>query len=209
MDIPNEIVKAVKEVTAQATEPKKRVRKPYVKDCTKRILHAVGNGLRTSDSIANALNIPRAKVQTNLWHMKEKGLVHAVKKAGTKTIRYYLTTAKPTLDGEVIDTVPKRVKAKTKRKYTKRKTKVAKVAPKQEKPSELESVLNEALARRETKQEVELKQEVVRLQQRISQLEFVVQEKEKETWVLESEIHDKKAIIRYLESKITILGGGV
>lgn len=163
-------------------------RKPFIKEVSKRILHAVGNGLRTSESIANALNVPRAKVQSNLWHLKDRGLVHGVRKDGSKTVKYFLTTEQPKLDGEIIDTVPKRVKAKTKRKYTKRKTKVvvAKVAPKQEKPNELTAEQAKA---------------IVNMQQRISQLEFVVQEKEKEVWVLESEVHDLKAIIRYLENK--------
>jgi len=53
---------------------------------------------------------------------------------------------------------------------------------------------------------VELKQEVQRQLQRISSLELILVEKEKEVWSLECEVFDKKAIIKYLEEKLFVLG---
>lgn len=167
-------------------------RKPFIKEVSKRILHAVGNGLRTSESIANALNVPRAKVQSNLWHLKDRGLVHGVRKDGSKTVKYFLTTEQPKLDGEIIDTVPKRIKAKTKRKYTKR-AKVVSVA-------KVATVVRPYNKEMETKLKETLLY-VDKLEARVNAMEQAFHEKEKETWVLESEVHDLKAIIRYLENK--------
>lgn len=184
------------QMSLEGIEPVKTTatkRKPFIKEVSKRILHAVGNGLRTSESIANALNVPRAKVQSNLWHLKDRGLVHGVRKDGSKTVKYYLTTEQPKLDGEIIDTVPKRIKAKTKRKYTKRKTKVVSV----EKTVNVVRPYNKEM-------ETKLKETLLyvdKLEARVNAMEQAFHEKEKETWVLESEVHDLKAIIRYLENK--------
>jgi hypothetical protein len=53
--------------------------------------------------------------------------------------------------------------------------------------------------RRETNEEVQLKQ-------RLSSLELTLIEKEKEVWTLECELFDKKAVITYLEGKLFALG---
>jgi len=76
MDLPIEVIEAVKPTA------KPKARKPYVKKLTKRILHAIGNGLRTSTSIANALGVEKAKIQSNLHHIKAKGLVYSSKQEG-------------------------------------------------------------------------------------------------------------------------------
>jgi hypothetical protein len=47
---------------------------------------------------------------------------------------------------------------------------------------------------------------VTQLLQRISSLELTLVEKEKEVWTLECEVFDKKAIIKYLEEKLFVLG---
>ena len=189
MDLPIEVIEAVKTAT---TEPKPKARKPYVKKLTKRILHALGNGLRTSTSISNALNVEKAKIQSNLWHMKNKGLVHASKQAGNAELKYHLTTDKP-----VLDTLDLTIKKKRKP-YKARAPKVATVA----------SVVSEPL-RRETKEEVQLKIEKMQLVQRLNSLEHTLIEKEKEVWTLECEVFDKKAIIKYLEEKLFKLGVNV
>jgi DNA-binding transcriptional MocR family regulator len=172
MDLPIEVIEAVK--------PKPKARKPYVKKLTKRILHAIGNGLRTSTSIANALGVPKAKIQSNLFHIKAKGLVYSSKQVGSIEHKYHLTTDKPVLDQ--FDLTPKK---KARKPYGKRVAKVASVA----KPE----------IRRETNEEVQLKQ-------RLSALELTLIEKEKEVWTLECEVFDKKAIIKYLEEKLFQLG---
>lgn len=176
MDIPSEVIEAVK------PQVKPKARKPYVKKLTKRILHALGNGLRTSTSIANALGVPKEKIQSNLWHMKNKGLVFASKQEGKSEHKYHLTTDKPVLDKLNLD--------KPKRKYTKRVEKPK--APVVDK--ETLKKLEETLAR------------LGQVQQRISQLEHVLSEKDKEVWTLECEVFDKKAIIKYLEEKLFQLG---
>ena len=185
MDLPIEVINAVK--------PKLKARKPYVKKITKRILHAIGNGLRTPTSLANALGLPKAKIQSNLSHLKTRGLLYSHKQVNSNEHKYHLTTDKPVLD--------KLDLTKPKRKYTKRK-----------------SVYNEAgvnttnsfntppTIRRETKEENELKIEVDRLIQRLNALELTLVEKEKEVWTLECEVFDKKAIIKYLEEKLFQLG---
>jgi DNA-directed RNA polymerase specialized sigma subunit len=152
MDLPIEVIEAVK--------PKPKARKPYVKKLTKRILQAIGSGLRTSTSIANALGVEKAKIQSNLHHIKAKGLVYSSKQEGKLEHKYHLTAEKSA-------------------------AKVASVA----KPE----------IRRETNEEV-------RLKQRLSSLEHTLIEKEKEVWTLECEVFDKKAIIKYLEEKLFQLG---
>jgi DNA-binding transcriptional MocR family regulator len=157
MDLPIEVIEAVKPTA------KPKARKPYVKKLTKRILQAIGSGLRTSTSIANALGVEKAKIQSNLHHIKAKGLVYSSKQEGKLEHKYHLTTEKP----------------------------VAKVV----------KVVNVAKPeiRRETNEEV-------RLKQRLSALELTLIEKEKEVWTLECELFDKKAVITYLEGKLFALG---
>jgi DNA-binding transcriptional MocR family regulator len=190
MDLPIEVINAVKETTAEP-KAKPKARKPYVKKLTKRILHAIGNGLRTSTSIANALNVPKAKIHSNLAHLKTRGLVYSHKQVGSNEHKYHLTTDKPVLD--------KLDLTKPKRKYTKRK-----------------SVYNEAGVnttnsfntppKENINRVAELQKDTDRLVQRISNLEVTLTEKEKEVWTLECEVFDKKAIIKYLEEKLFQLG---
>ena len=75
------------------------------------------------------------------------------------------------------------------RKYTKRKV----TTPK---PKEEQVMLNRYI------REMEMKLHNITNKQ--SQLELALAEKDKEMWTLECEIFDKKAIIKYLESKVTI-----
>ena len=111
MDLPIEVIEAVK----TTAEPKKRA--PYVKKLTKRILHAIGNGLRTATSVSNALGVDKTKIQSNLWHMKAKGLIYASKQEGKVELKYHLTTDKPVL-GQLDLTKKKARKPYAKRKST-------------------------------------------------------------------------------------------
>ena len=186
MDIPLSVVEAVKEIKADLTQPSKRA--PYVKKITKRILHAIGNGLRTPTSIANALGLPKAKIQSNLSHMKVKGLVYSSKQEGKLEHKYHITTDKPVL-GTTDLTKPKRKLKAVKRKSTYNKDGV----------NTSNSFNTPPEIRRETNEEV-------RLKQRLHALELTLVEKEKEVWTLECEVFDKKAIIKYLEEKLFQLG---
>jgi DNA-binding transcriptional MocR family regulator len=186
MDLPIEVINAVK--------PKLKARKPYVKKLTKRILHAVGNGLRTSASIAKALNVPKAKIQSNLCHLKTRGLVYSSKQVGSLEHKYHLTTDKPVLD--------KLDLTKPKRKYTKRKSTYNKAGVNTSNsfntPPKVVTPVTVAVN--------EMQKDIDRLIQRISNLEVTLTEKEKEVWTLECEVFDKKAIIKYLEEKLFQLG---
>jgi hypothetical protein len=189
MDLPIEVINAVKESTQEPkAEPKKRA--PYVKKLTKRILHALGNGLRTSTSISNALNVEKSKIQSNLWHMKAKGLVYSSKQVGSAELKYHLTTDKPVLD--------KLDLTKPKRKYTKRKSTYNKAG--------VNTTNSFNTPPKPTQAEVQLQADLDRMMQRISNLEVSLTEKEKEVWTLECEVFDKKAIIKYLEEKLFQLG---
>lgn len=186
MDLPIEVINAVKPTEPMPTA-KPKARKPYVKKLTKRILHAIGNGLRTSSSIARALNVPKEKIQSNLFHIKAKGLVYSSKQVGSTEHKYHLTTDKPVLDTLNLD--------KPKRKYTKR------VAIKRTdiiKAKVINKVNNELTA--------EQAKAIVQMQQRLTALEQSLVEKEKEVWTLECEVFDKKAVIKYLEEKLFQLG---
>ena len=186
MDIPLSVVEAVRETKADlAEQPKKRA--PYAKKLTKRILHAIGNGLRTSTSIANALNLPKEKIQSNLAHMKNRGQVYSSKQVGKLEHKYHLTTEKPVLGTKDL-TKPKRKLKAVKRKSTYNKDGVNTTnsfnTPPTPKPEH----------------------NVPQLLQRLSSLELTLIEKEKEVWTLECEVFDKKAIIKYLEEKLFVLG---
>ncbi len=160
MDLPIEVINSVKPTA------KPKARKPYVKNLTKRILQAIGSELRTSTSIANSLGVPKQKIQSNLHHIKARGLVYSSKQEGKLEHKYHLSTEKP----------------------------VAKVA----KVVNVAKVVTPEI-RRETKEEVQLKQ-------RLHALELTLVEKEKEVWTLECEVFDKKAVIKYLEEKLFQLG---
>ena len=184
MDIPLSVVEAVRETKADLAE-KPKARKPYVKKLTKRILHAIGNGLRTSTSIANALGVPKAKIQSNLFHIKARGLVYSSKQVGSVEHKYHLTTDKPVLD--TLDLTPKK---KARKPYAKRAVKVVNVEP--------QPMLG--------KYARELEVKVDHLASKLSSLELTLVEKEKEVWSLECEVFDKKAVIKYLEEKLFQLG---
>jgi predicted transcriptional regulator len=177
MDLPIEVINAVKEEKQLSLNlPKKRA--PYVKKLTKRILHAVGNGLRTSTSIANALNVDKAKIQSNLWHMKAKGLVYASKQNGSNEHKYHLTTDKPVLD-QLDLTIKKKRKP-----YTKRVAKVAKVAEvvKVVEPSPKTSYVRQ-------------------LENRVEELVATNNAIQQELIHAQAECFDLKAVIKYLERK--------
>lgn len=94
MDLPIEVIEAVKQPTAKPkAKPKKRA--PKFKKLPNRILQAVGSGLRTSTAIANALNVPKQRVQSSLWNLKSRGLIQATKQEGKTEYKYHLTTDKP------------------------------------------------------------------------------------------------------------------
>ena len=207
MDIPSEVITAVKETKADLVVTEKAPTQKWVKESTKRVLHAVGNGLRTASSIANALGEPKAKITSRLWHLKDKGLLHATKKQGSNEYKYYLTTDKPTL--------AKFDLTKPKRKYTKRKVtsrtanpadfydedgvntgNTFNSAPKVAKPKDEQVMLNRYIR--------ELEMKLHNITNKLSLLEMALADKDKEMWTLECEIFDKKAIIKYLESKLTI-----
>jgi DNA-binding transcriptional MocR family regulator len=195
MDLPIEVINAVKESTPEP-KAKPKARKPYVKKLTKRILHAVGNGLRTSTSIANALGVPKAKIQSNLCHLKTRGLVYSSKQVGSNEHKYHLTTDKPVLD--TLDlTKPKRKYAKRKSVYNKagvNTTNSFNTPPKAEPQPLLDKYARE------------LEVKLADITNKLTSLEHTLIEKEKEVWTLECEVFDKKAIIKYLEEKLFQLG---
>jgi DNA-binding transcriptional regulator GbsR (MarR family) len=189
MDIPSAVIEAVKETKADLAQPKPKARKPYVKKLTKRILQAIGSGLRTSSSIANALGVPKAKIQSNLCHMKARGLVESSKQDGKVEHKYHLTTDKPVLG--TIDLTKKKVR---KVRVVKRKAddyiSLAKAEP--------QPMLG--------KYARELEVKIDHITSKLAQLEVVLADKEKEVWTLECEVFDKKAVIKYLEEKLFQLG---
>jgi hypothetical protein len=180
MDLPIEVIEAVK-ATAEPpkAEPKKRA--PHKRNLQKRVLHAVTNGLRTAEAIANALNITHKAASASLYLLCQKEKVYSLKKEGSNILRYYSVSDKPVLGTTDL------TKKKARKPYTKRVVKVAKVVnvvtptPKPE-------------------------HNVPQLLQRLSSLELTLVEKEKEVWTLECEVFDKKAVIKYLEEKLFVLG---
>jgi len=168
MDLPIEVINAVK--------PTPKARKPYVKKLTKRILHAVGNGLRTSSSIAKALNVPKAKIQSNMFHLKARGLVYSSKQVGSLEHKYHLTTDKPVL-GQLDLTIKK----KARKPHTKQ-VKVAKV----EELTPLSKNLQAHCRQLESKVG-ELMESCTRLQAELIHAQ--------------AECFDLKAVVKYLERK--------
>jgi DNA-binding transcriptional regulator GbsR (MarR family) len=177
MYVPNNIIDAVKETKADTVKPK--ARKPYVKKLTSRILQAIGSGLRTSASIAKALGVDKAKIQSNLHHIKNRGLVHATKQKGKVELKYHLA-------------MEKTVK-KARKPYTKRVTKIV-------------SLMDNSLVKNSQAHCQVLQNQLNEKSQRLSAIELTLIEKEKEVWTLECEVFDKKAIIKYLEEKLFQLG---
>jgi len=171
MDIPLSVVEAVRETKADLVEqPSKRA--PYVKKITKRILHAIGNGLRTPTSIANALNLPKAKIQSNLAHMKTRGLVYSHKQTNSNEHKYHITTDKPVL-GKLDLTKPKR-------KYTKQVKVVSAV-------SAVEPTAKPSYVRQ--------------LENRVEELVATNNAIQAELIHAQAECFDLKAVVKYLERK--------
>lgn len=180
MDLPIEVIEAVKQPTPEPkakpkakAKPKKRA--PKFKKLPNRILQAVGSGLRTSTAIANALNVPKQRVQSSLWNLKSRGLILATKQAGKTEYKYHLDTGKDVYNKAGVNT-----------------TNSFNTPPKVVTPV--------------TTAVKEMKGDIDRYIQRISNLEHTLSEKEKEVWSLECEVFDKKAIIKYLEDKLFQLG---
>lgn len=193
MDLPIEVINAVKPTTPEP-KAKPKARKPYVKKLTKRILHAIDGGLRTSSSIAKALNVPKAKIQSNMCHIKARGLVYSKKQVGSLEHKYYLLSERG-FDAEKPESKPRKPYAKRKSTYNKagvNTTNSFNTPPKVVTPVTV--AVNE------------MQKDIDRLIQRISNLEVTLTEKEKEVWTLECEVFDKKAIIKYLEEKLFQLG---
>lgn len=190
MDIPSEIIEAVKETKADLVEPKRTIRASK-HDKQKRILNALGNGLRTTESIANATSLDQKQVGRALFSLIRKGFVLVVKKEGVKERKYYLNTEKPSLGkGEI---------AVKKRKYTKRKltTRIDKVNPVAT-PKAEQTMLNRYIR--------ELEMKLHNITGKLALLETALAEKDKEVWTLECEVFDKKAVIKYLEEKLFAKG---
>jgi predicted transcriptional regulator len=217
MDLPIEVINAVKDQPKEnqmeqldllLTKPKK----PYIKEASKRILHALGNGLRTVSAISNAINMDVTQIRANIQNLKARGLVFATKKTSTGEMKYYLTTDKPTL--EKFDLTPKRAKkiAKNKKvlKLAKPKTLNRQIAELKVSPELMKPRITRE--QREVNSEYsleyirQLEKDVVFKTERLSQLELSLVEKEKEVWTLECEVFDKKAIVKYLEEKLFALG---
>jgi DNA-binding transcriptional MocR family regulator len=197
MYVSSEIINAVKETKSDLAQPKSKA--PYTKKITKRILHAIGNGLRTSTSIANALGVDKAKIQSNLHHIKARGLVYSSKQEGKLEHKYHLTTEKPVLGTLNLD--------KPKRKYTKRKSSYNKdgvnTSNSFNTPPRAELT---PLAKNLQAYVKELEIKLAEKSGRLNAIELTLIEKEKEVWTLECEVFDKKAIIKYLEEKLFQLG---
>lgn len=175
MDLPIEVINAVKEDKQLSLDlPKKRA--PYVKKLTKRILHAVGNGLRTSSSIAKALNVPKAKIQSNMFHLKSRGLVYSSKQVGSLEHKYHLTTDKPVL-GQLDLTIKK----KARKPYTKRVVKEVSVV------KEVEPTAKPSYVRH--------------LENRVEELVATNNAIQQELVHAQAENFDLKAVIKYLERK--------
>ena len=177
MDLPVEVINAVKE-DKQLSLSLPTTRAPYVKKITKRILHAIGNGLRTPTSIANALNLPKTKIQSNLAHMKTKGLVYSHKQTNSNEHKYHITTDKP-----VLGKLDLTIKKKARKPYTKQ-VKVAKVV------SVVSTV--EPTARPSYVRQLENKVEELVATNNAIQAELIH---------AQAENFDLKAVIKYLERK--------
>lgn len=184
MNIPSEIIKAVKETKADlVVKPKRKGRS--LSPLTNRILKAIGNGLRTTSSIAHELGVTKEKVLSSMGHLKASGRVISLKKPHSTEHKYFLTGENVVLDAGVV-TAPRKVKAK---KVITRTPKVKIV--KDETATKLQEVSNR----------------LAEMQSKLAYLEQALAEKEKEVWTLECEVFDKKAIITYLEGKLVVAKG--
>lgn len=207
MDLPIEVINAVKDDKQLSLDlPRKRA--PYVKKLTKRILHAIGNGLRTSTSIANALGVPKAKIQSNLYHMKSRGLVYSSKQEGKAELKYHLTTDKPVL-GTLDLTKKKARKPYAKRKSTYNKDGVNtsnsfNTPPKVKvtRPLSKKELNKLDLPPLELQPPVQVRPSYVRqLENKVEQLVTANNALQQELVHAQAECFDLKAVIKYLERK--------
>ncbi len=99
MEMPIEVVKAVREVSFTTPKPKAK-RKPYAKrgKLQTKVLNALGNGLRTTESISHAVGETREVIGRLLWKLSQKGFVITKKIKGVREAKYYLNTEQPRLD---------------------------------------------------------------------------------------------------------------
>lgn len=97
MEMPIEVI----EVVAPNLKPKvTKPRKKYAKrgKLQTKVLNALGNGLRTTESISHAVSEDREVVGRLLWKLTQKGFVITKKVQGVREAKYYLNTEKPSLD---------------------------------------------------------------------------------------------------------------
>lgn len=101
MEMPIEVVNAVAPSLLVKT-PKPR--KKYAKrgKLRTKVLNALGNGLRTTESISHAVNEGREVVGRLLWKLTQQGYVITQKVAGVREAKYYLNTDKPNLDLRIL-----------------------------------------------------------------------------------------------------------
>lgn len=184
MDIPSEIINAVKETQADMATAKPKRKGRSMSPFTSRILKAIGSGLRTTSSIAKELGVEKVKVLSNMGHLKASGKVISIKKPHSTEHKYFLATEKPAFEGVNIDIKPKK----------KRKVRVAKVV-------KVVEVDKEAVAKLH-----EVNRKLGEVSSKLFTLEQALAEKDKEVWTLECEVFDKKAVIKYLEEKLFALG---
>lgn len=97
MEMPIEVVNAVApKLLVKTPKPRKKYAKRGKLEL--KVLNALGNGLRTTESISHALNENRGAVGKQLWKMTQKGLVITKRVAGVREAKFYLNTEKPHLD---------------------------------------------------------------------------------------------------------------
>lgn len=101
MEMPIEVI----EVVAPNLKPKvTKPRKKYAKrgKLQTKVLNALGNGLRTTESISHAVGESRESVGRLLWTLAQKGYVITKKVQGVREAKYYLNTDKPNLDLRIL-----------------------------------------------------------------------------------------------------------
>ena len=103
MEMPIEVVNAVApNLVAKTPKPRKKYAKRG--KLRTKVLNALGNGLRTTESISHAVNEDREVVGRLLWKLTQQGYVITQKVAGVREAKYYLNTEKPNLDLKAIPT---------------------------------------------------------------------------------------------------------
>lgn len=185
MDIPQEIMNAVKVVTPPTVAKSNKAGVKH--NVQKRVIKAINNGLRSTESISSALHITPKQVSAALNKLLHKKAVWYTKREGSSIRRWYVAgTAEPTQVQ-----APTEQASEAKEKHTR-------------------DMMNGKLIRelKATIAELELQNKALREQGNSAinaKIQDALREKEKELWNLESELFDKKAIITYLEEKIVRL----